>query len=138
MWRTRLADSFSPAQPSRAPSITLGARAEDIACEYLQNQGLKLKDRNYRTRRGEIDLVMQSDDGLIFVEVRYRSSSQYGSPGDSITLGKRQKIVAAAQEYLISHGYGSDTPMRVDAILITPTSGDHLNCTINWIENILT
>ena len=132
LWRTQ------PAQSSSSSSIALGARAEDTACEYLQNQGLKLKDRNYRTRRGEIDLVMQSKDTIIFVEVRYRSSNQYGSPGDSITLAKRQKIIAAAQEYLISQGYGSDTPTRVDAILITPPPAGHLSCTINWIKNILT
>jgi len=118
--------------------MTLGARAEATACEFLQAQGLKVKDRNYRTRRGEIDLVMQSNDAIIFVEVRYRSSNQYGSPGDSITLAKRQKIIAAAQEYLLSHGYASDISMRFDAVLITPASGDHLNYTINWIKNILT
>jgi len=129
--------SDSSAQSPQS-TVIIGSQAEDRACQYLQDQGLKLIARNYRTRRGEIDLVMKSNNVIVFVEVRYRSSNQYGSPGDSITPAKRKKIIAAAQEYLVSHGYGSDIPMRVDAILITPASGDRLNCTIDWIKNILT
>ncbi len=54
-------------------TLTRGREAEDRACDYLQTQGLQLLARNYRSKRGEIDLILQDKDSLVFVEVRYRS-----------------------------------------------------------------
>ena len=116
----------------------LGAEAETIACQFLIDQGMQFKNRNYRTRRGEIDLIMQSSGCLIFVEVKYRKHNSYGTSAESITHGKCQKIIAAAKEYLVTHGYQEDTCMRFDAVLITPTDNLQSGCTINWIQNILT
>jgi len=62
-----------------------GAEAEQIALEYLVEKGLVLLTRNFSTRRGEIDLVMNDGDHLVFVEVRFRQSSTFGSAEESIT-----------------------------------------------------
>ena len=61
-----------------------GAQAEELACQWLVEQGLVLQDRNFRTRHGEIDLIMQSGDCLIFVEVRYRKTIKFGSAEEGI------------------------------------------------------
>jgi len=123
-------------------SSDLGAKAqgdwaEKLACEWLVEQGLVLRDQNFRTRYGEIDLIMQSRDCLIFVEVRYRKTIQYGSAEESITAKKCQRLIAAAQGYLLVKGYNSDTAIRFDALAISPSTDPHLHYTINWIQNIL-
>ena len=71
------------------PSRPGGAEAEDLACAWLQARGLRLLERNYRSRRGEIDLIMQDGEQLVFVEVRYRASNRYGSAAESITSAKQ-------------------------------------------------
>jgi len=119
------------------PSLR-GARAEAMACEFLVDQGLKLKARNYRTRRGEIDLIMQAQDCVVFIEVKYRKNSRFGTAEASITKGKSQKMTAAAQEYLIRNGYPEDTGIRFDAVLLSESEDAVANCTLNWIQNILT
>lgn len=77
-----------------------GRDAEDAALARLRQSGLTLLERNYRARRGEIDLVMRDGDTLVFVEVRYRSSAGYGSAAETVDHRKRAKLIAAAQSYL--------------------------------------
>ena len=72
-------------------TITQGKIAEDQACLFLQKKGLKLVEKNYRCRTGEIDLVMQDKKELVFVEVRYRANNDYGSALDSVDQQKIQK-----------------------------------------------
>ena len=69
-----------------------GQHAEQIACEYLQHQGLTLIDKNYHCRQGEIDLVMEHNDTLVFVEVRYRKNNLFGGAKESVTYKKQQKF----------------------------------------------
>jgi putative endonuclease len=78
----------------------LGAAREQFALAYLQARGLRLLARNYRCRRGEIDLVMMDGDCLVFVEVRYRSRQDYGGAAASVTRTKQQRIITAARHYL--------------------------------------
>lgn len=133
---TRQINLFNRAK--RPNNTRLGSDAEKIACQFLINQGMQLKYCNYRTRRGEIDLIMQYLDCLVFVEVKYRRSSKFGTPEEAITPAKCQKIIAAARAFLLTHGYQEDTSIRFDAVLISPTDNSKSNCTINWIQNILT
>ena len=77
-----------------------GRRAEDAALARLRQSGLTLLARNYRARRGEIDLVMRDGDTIVFVEVRYRSGTGYGGAAESVDYRKRAKLIAAAQSYL--------------------------------------
>lgn len=93
-----------------------GRNAEEAAAAYLQKQGLKLLERNYHCRFGEIDLVMRDRDTIVFVEVRARRSSAYGGAAASITAAKREKLIAAARHYL--SGRASVPACRFDAVLI--------------------
>lgn len=69
-------------------SVTTGSQAEQLALNYLQQQGLTLITQNYHSRRGEIDLIMLDENTLVFVEVRYRKSAAYGSALESVNSQK--------------------------------------------------
>lgn len=98
----------------------LGNAAEDRALQHLQQAGLQLLERNYRTPGrggGEIDLVLRAPDGtLVFAEVRSRASTAYGGAGASIGAAKQRRIVFAARHYLAR--YASVPPCRFDAVLV--------------------
>jgi len=126
-----------PLVSSDIPAKALGAQAEQLACDWLIKRGLVLKDRNFRTKYGEIDLIMQGGDCLIFVEVRYRKNSNYGSAEESVTAKKCQRFKAAAQGYLLAKGYDSNTAIKFDVLAISPSSESDLHYTMNWIQNIL-
>jgi putative endonuclease len=93
-----------------------GTAAEDLALAFLQSQGLDLKARNFTCRMGEIDLVMNDRDTIVFVEVRQRSSAAFGGAVESITARKRDKLVAAARFYLAR--LRELPPCRFDAVLV--------------------
>ena len=94
--------------------------AEDAALAHLQKQGLKLVERNYRTPGrggGEIDLILRERDGsLVFVEVRSRSTAEFGGAGGSIGAIKQQRIVLAARHYLMR--FAAPPPCRFDVVLV--------------------
>lgn len=77
-----------------------GDAAEDRALHYLQQQGLKLVERNFRCKGGEIDIIMQDRGTLVFVEVRKRASGRFGGAAASVTASKQARLVVAAQTYL--------------------------------------
>ena len=77
-----------------------GQAYETKACLYLQQRGLTLLQRNYRSRHGEIDLIMQEADSLVFVEVRYRRSNRFGSGAESVSYHKQARLIATAAHYL--------------------------------------
>jgi putative endonuclease len=77
-----------------------GKRGEDLACEELQKRGYTIIDRRFRTRCGELDIVARDHDVLAFVEVRARSVCSFGTPLESITWQKRQRLSAMAEAYL--------------------------------------
>ena len=95
-----------------------GKQAEEQALGFLRSRGLRLKGRNYRCRLGEIDLIMMEGSMLVFVEVRMRSTRAFGSAAESITYGKRTRLLAAARHYLA--GKGVTPACRFDAVLIEP------------------
>jgi putative endonuclease len=104
-----------------------GDRAEDAALAYLEGEGLRLRTRNYRSRFGEIDLVLDDGGTVVFVEVRKRSNPRFGSAAESITAGKRDKLVATAKQYLA--GLRRDVPCRFDAVLIDGSGS------LEWIRD---
>ena len=79
---------------------TRGAQAEQLAAQFLQCQGLKLVQRNYRCRYGEIDLILHDGNTLVFAEVRLRSRNDFGGAAASINAAKQAKLVRTAQHYL--------------------------------------
>lgn len=111
---------------------TSGKQAEDLACHYLNQQGLSLLERNYTTRFGEIDLVMRDRDTTVFVEVRYRKRSDVVDPLSSIDLRKQHKLIRTARAYLQQQRNLTDAPARFDVIAITERESQHQ---IQWIKN---
>jgi putative endonuclease len=77
-----------------------GARAEDLCAELLRASGMRLLERNWRCRHGEIDLIAEEGDTVVFAEVRQRSSNGFGGAAESITSAKRDRLLAAARLYL--------------------------------------
>ena len=89
-----------PDPGSRTRAQAAGSDAEERAAAYLSRQGLEILTRNYRTRLGEIDLVAREGDLLVFIEVRLRAASRFGSAVESVTPHKQRRIAAAASMYL--------------------------------------
>lgn len=100
---------------------------------YLCRRGLKPVTRNFRCRFGEIDLILRDADTLVFVEVRYRSSSRYGQPQETVTPRKQARMIAAAAFYLA--GTLVNSPTRFDVVALTQESGQ---LRIQWIANAFT
>ena len=69
-----------------------GRRGEDAACAYLLRHGYSIVERNYRCRRGEIDIIAAKDGGAVFVELKTRRSLKFGTPGMAVTYAKQQNI----------------------------------------------
>ncbi len=90
--------------PLKVTTKQTGDAAENRALQHLQDNGLQMVQRNYRTPGrggGEIDLIMQDTDGtMVFVEVRHRSRADHGGASSSVTWVKQQRIVFAARHYL--------------------------------------
>lgn len=105
----------------------VGARHERMAEVFLRSRGLRLVARNHRCRLGELDLVMRDRDTLVFVEVRYRSSTRFGTPAETVSYHKQRRLTAAAGHFL--QGHPSMLPCRFDVVAI----GN--NDRIQWIKN---
>lgn len=112
--------------------INVGAQAEQVATQYLQQQGLKLLQANYHCRFGEIDLIMQDGETFVFAEVRLRSLTTFGGAAASIDARKQAKLTRTAQHYL--SGLKRIPPCRFDAILMQTTDINK----IEWIKNAFT
>ena len=110
----------------------IGRDAEELAERYLSRHGLMPVMRNYRCRRGEIDLVMRDADTLVFVEVRRRTSHAFGGGVASVDSRKRTRIVAAAEHYLMMKRIGDERPCRFDVVAI---DGRSPRTTIEWVRD---
>lgn len=111
--------------PKRGTTKQAGDAAEQTALQYLQQQGLRLLTRNYRTPGrggGEIDLIMRTPDGTtVFVEVRSRASKLHGGAAASISYFKQRRIVFAARHYLAQlTRHAAMPPCRFDVVLVEP------------------
>ena len=114
-----------------------GRAAEDQALGYLTNQGLILRERNYACRTGELDLVMQDGDTLVFIEVRFRSSIHYGLPIESVDNRKCQRLMRTAQHYMQTYNLTDQQPCRFDIISVQPDMSRGNIFSINWIKDAL-
>lgn len=111
-------------------SLVLGNAAEDKALDFLRLQGLGLIKRNYRCQRGEIDLIMQEGPTLVFVEVRKRTSTRFGSALESVDRHKQARVLYSAQHYLQRHPDLRNKACRFDVVAIEGEAGK-----IQWIKN---
>jgi putative endonuclease len=96
----------------------LGDSGERVAAMFLEQQGYKIVERNYRTHLGELDLVAEDGDGLAFVEVRTRRGKATGAPEESLTPRKRIRLFAVSQLFLQAHPQYEDCPGRIDLVAI--------------------
>ncbi len=104
--------------PSTSSPRQRGQWAEQVASDYLKAQGLYELKRNYRCPCGEIDLILQQQATLVFVEVRYRASSRYGYPQETINARKRRRILKTARHYLQTHPSAARRPCRFDVVTV--------------------
>lgn len=104
-----------------------GVQAEQIAARFLQQHGLALVETNYRSRFGEIDLILRDGETLVFAEVRQRSRSDFGGAAGSIDARKQQRLIITAQHYLGS--LPRIPPCRFDALLLDAAGN------IEWVKN---
>ncbi|MCX7544065.1 YraN family protein [Marinicella gelatinilytica] len=107
-------------------------RWERLACTYLQQQGLKLVTGNFRTKAGEVDLIMEDSETLVFVEVRYRKHQQWGGAEASVTNTKQQRICKAAAAYLQKNNLTNRCFCRFDVVAI---NGHLTPPQIHWIKD---
>ncbi len=109
--------------PNQAPHLRLGRRGEELAAQYLRNEGWKIERQNFTTERGEIDIVARREieDGaaamVAFVEVKSRRSGDRIAPELSVTARKRRTIVRLGREYADRHG-GRREGYRFDVIAV--------------------
>lgn len=108
-----------------------GQEAEALAAEFLKNQGLRLIERNFRCKLGEIDLIMKDQSTLVFVEVRLRSNRFFTQAAESVNWQKQRKLINTAQFYLQQHKLVDSAICRFDVIAI---ENNAINPS-NWIKN---
>lgn len=105
---------MTPAQPTptrpRSPTRSKGDLAEERALAYLQNQGLRLLERNAASRLGEIDLIMRDGEAIVFIEVRSRIRTDFGGAAASVDAGKQRRVRREAQRWLKTH-FGDRWPV---------------------------
>ena len=95
----------------------LGAWGERIAALHLEGKGYEIVARNWRCPLGEIDLVARAGELWLFVEVRTRRGTAMGTPEESMTRGKAERVLRLAQQYLWAHGL-EDVEWRVDLVAV--------------------
>ena len=115
-------------------SVSVGNQYETLACEYLQQQGLKCLYKNYRSRYGEIDLVMQHQKTLVFVEVKYRQNRNFGSGAESVTYQKQRRLLTTAGIFLRQQPRFANHPIRFDVLAMQPTPGTDDQIQYEWIQ----
>ncbi len=119
-----------------APALTSrrarGDWAEEVASRHLAENGLKPVARNYRCKSGEIDLVMRDGGTLVFVEVRYRSRTDFGGALESIDEHKVARVTAAAEHYLACNRLDPLAPCRFDVVCVGPGKP---RAALEWIRD---
>jgi putative endonuclease len=101
----------------------LGRRGEDLACEELEKRGYVIVERRFRTRYGELDIVARDAGVLVFVEVRARTSGNFGTPFESVTWKKRQRLSQMAITYLCLKRV-TGGPCRFDVVSVLERQGE--------------
>ena len=115
-------------------SHELGAWGEAQAAKFLIQQGYRLLEHGYHSRYGEIDLILENDQFLVFAEVKLRKSGRYGTPAEAVTPQKQERLRLTALDYLRSHE--TDKQPRFDVVeLYAPQGRDTNPIPIHHIEN---
>ncbi|AGA87763.1 MAG: YraN family protein [Gammaproteobacteria bacterium HGW-Gammaproteobacteria-9] len=113
-------------------SQSSGRSAESLALHHLSSKGLRLLERNWSCRSGELDLVMLDGDTVVFVEVRYRRHTAWGGALESVDMRKQHKLIKTAQLFLQKESRWARSPCRFDVVAIAATGKTE---DLNWIRN---
>ena len=109
-----------------------GQRGERLAAHFLRSRGYTILETNFRVREGELDIVARKEEFLVFVEVRTRRGTALGTPEESVTPRKKEKLIALAHTYLEAHP-APEQPWRIDVVAVELGPGS--NTKIRLIEN---
>ena len=108
-----------------------GQKIENAVAVFLKQQGMRLITRNYHCRGGEIDLIMQDQHTLVFVEVRYRRSDRFGSALETVNYAKQQRIICTAEHFLQQHKTPY-TACRFDVVGVKPVA---MSYDFEWVKD---
>ena len=97
----------------------VGDKYERLAAEHLQRAGYRIRERNFRCKFGEVDLIAEKDGYLVFVEVKYRSTARYGMPSEAVDARKQRRICNVASFYLYRNHLPAGTPVRFDVTAVS-------------------
>lgn len=106
----------------------VGSITEGAAADYLERMGVRILEKNFRCRSGEIDLIGQDGEYLVFFEVKYRSTGKYGTSFEAVSYGKQKQICRVSDFYRLKKGLGENTMLRFDVIGMDGNQ-------IQWIKN---
>ena len=110
----------------------IGDAGEDAAAEYVKRRGMRILERNYHSRHGEIDLIAQDGKTTVFLEVKTRQGQRFGPPEEAITPAKMRAMIYTATCYAKQKGL-LEQPMRFDVAAVRMNQGE---CTIDYYENV--
>ncbi|MFI4877700.1 MAG: YraN family protein [Steroidobacterales bacterium] len=110
-----------------------GRRAEELATQFLCNHGLRIIERNYRRRFGELDIIARGPDVLVVAEVRSRASAAFGGAAASVGWRKRQRITRTATALLQQHHEFARLPVRFDVLIVSDPLGPEPR--IEWLQH---
>ena len=127
-------------------SKKIGTQTEKFACHYLKTQGLSLVTRNYACRFGEIDLIMQDKESLVFIEVRFRRDSRFGHSIETVDTVKQNKLIKTAEYYLQYHSLLDAISCRFDVLGVSPSTkpkkwfekrntSQYYSAQVEWVKN---
>ncbi len=106
----------------------IGESYEEAAALFLERRGVRILERNFRCRQGEIDLIGQHGEYLVFFEVKYRRSGSAGLPAQAVNVPKQRKLCRAAKYFLYKRSLGESIPVRFDVVAICGES-------VDWYQN---
>lgn len=104
---------------TKLSNTSIGQLGEDLACQFLLEQGYTIETRNWRFKKAEIDVIAKHNNCLIFIEVKARTNTNFGHPEEFINAKKEAMLIDASQRYMESIGY--DWEIRFDIISIILT-----------------
>ena len=103
-------------------TLRFGALGEEAAAELLRKAGYRIVARNHRCRRGEVDVIAEKGELLVFVEVRTRATAAFGGPEETVDLRKQRRVIAAARDFLAQRR-GPAKAARFDVIAVVDAPG---------------
>ena len=112
----------------------VGRLCERAVCADLQKRGAQVLATNYTCREGELDIIAREDEYIVFVEVKARQSSSFGTPAQAVTRAKQKKLILAAQKYLMETGIEAAVRFDVAQVFYRPDGDTITAVCVDYIE----